>query len=137
LSGPPNGSEQRNQVLLQWTHGGLRPGQQYRINLRTENVQDPKTMSLFSAGTSLLVRYDQNEEYARFFKDDGSTFFWSVVVVNANGPLENLRSGEWRFVMRRDLPPPALPTPEPPTPEPPTPEPPTPEPPTPTPTPRK
>jgi len=139
LSGPPNGSEQRNQVLLQWTHsGGLKEGQKYRINLRTENPQDPQDYYLTSVDTSLQIRYDQ---HPAFFKDDGTTFFWSVVVINSSGNVVSGRSEERRFVMRRDLTPPALPTqplqtPEPPTPEPPTPEPPTPEPPTPTPTPR-
>ena len=140
LSVPPDGSEQRDQVTFQWTHGGLKDGQRYRIDLRTEHQQENMEKSWTSQSTSLTVRYDQHSD---FFKDDGSTFSWSVVVVNDNGPLSNLRSEEWRFVMRRgsaqpptSAPPPIeTPTPAPPPTETPTPAPPPTETPTPAPSP--
>ena len=129
LLAPPNGLEQRNEVVLQWDHDGLKPGQQYRVDLRTDRNQEPQTLPLSSEGTSLLVRFDDTPQ---FFKDDNTTYFWRVVVVNtASGIGASKPSEEWRFVMRRDLPQqstPARQTPEPQTPEPQTPEPQTPEP---------
>lgn len=139
LQSPPNGSEQRNVVTLQWIHGGLLPGQQYRVDLRTDYNQPEKTLFLLSQATSLQVRFDQ---YPEFFKDDNTTFFWSVLVINAVGNVSGGRSVEWRFVLKRNESPPAATdtpepqTPEPSTPQPPTAEPPTPEPAIPTPTPR-
>lgn len=120
LQSPPNGSEQRNEVTLQWSHDGLRVNQQYRVDLRTDYNQPEKALYLISPGTSLQVRFDQ---YPQFFKDDGTTFFWSVVVISADGNVASGRSEEWGFVLRRAIPPPAPETPVLPTPEPPTPTP--------------
>jgi serine/threonine protein phosphatase PrpC/outer membrane biosynthesis protein TonB len=128
LTAPVEGSEQRGTVTLQWAYDrGLQPGQTFQVDLRTEHNQPARILSLpASTGLTLQVRFD---DHPNFFKDDNATYFWSVVVMNANGPLRNMRSEERRFVLKRDLPAAsATDTPQPPPVEPPTVEPPTPTP---------
>ncbi|MEI2692333.1 MAG: hypothetical protein V9H69_22520 [Anaerolineae bacterium] len=138
LVSPGNGTEQRDSVLLQWTLGrDLRPGERYRVIIRTDRDQTPKELPPFhTEGTSYQVRFD---EHPAFFHEDNTTYFWSVIVISQSGNAASPPSAESSFVLRRGQPPaPATDTPAPPAVEPATPtSTPTPEQPTNTPTPEQ
>ncbi|MCB0198990.1 MAG: protein phosphatase 2C domain-containing protein [Anaerolineae bacterium] len=128
---PPEGSEQRDKVTLQWSFDRtLLPNQQFLVTLRTDANQQPPSLILQTRERSIEVPFIQNSE---FFKEDGTTYYWKVVVIENGGRQVSQPSTESTFVLKRELPQPPgsgqppeeTPTtqPEPPTltPEPPTP----------------
>jgi serine/threonine protein phosphatase PrpC/outer membrane biosynthesis protein TonB len=116
LVSPGNGTEQRDSVLLQWSFGRpLRPGERYRVTIRTDRNQMPRELPPFyTEDTSYQVRFD-DDEYRDFFHEDNTTYYWSVLVISQNGNPASPSSAESSFVLRRGQPPaPATDTPAPP-----------------------
>jgi serine/threonine protein kinase len=100
LMSPGNGTEQRDNVLLQWSFGRpLRPGELYRVTIRTDRNQTPRELLITDiTAESYQVRFDQ---YPGFFHEDNTTYFWSVIVISQAGNPASPSSAESSFVLRR------------------------------------
>ena len=103
LVAPGNGDGGDQTITLTWNYGAaLRPGQEFLVQLRTDQNQEKKSLDKRVGYANLPIQFDSTDEYREFFKIPGTKYFWKVTVISGGQPISPASEERFFYFYRRE-----------------------------------